>query len=182
VEIKFREKDILKSIHRIDASIAGLKANGNPTAEEAAEIEKTVAERVLVLKPIYHQVAVHFADLHDTPKCMLSKGVIQDIVPWKKSRNTLYWRLKRRLLQNQIQKVITKSNDAIQDDVAYEMLRRWFVEDKGTTAVSVFSVSVSRWCLLSVSCSRTCGTTTRPWCNGCPASWTTPTAPWWPTR
>lgn len=140
VEIKFREKDILKSIHRIDTNILSLKANGNPTTEEAAEIEKNVAERVLVLKPIYHQVAVHFADLHDTPKCMLSKGVIKDIVEWKKSRNILYWRLKRRLLQNQIQKVITKSNDAIKDDVAYEMLRRWFVEDKGTTAVSILFI------------------------------------------
>lgn len=137
VEIKFREKDILKSIHRIDTNILSLKANGSPTPEEAVEIEKNVADRVSVLKPIYHQVAIHFADLHDTPKCMLSKGVIKDIVQWKKSRNTLYWRLKRRLLQNQIQKVITKSNDAIQDDVAYEMLRRWFVEDKGTTAVSI---------------------------------------------
>lgn len=136
VEIKFREKDILKSIHRIDKNILSLKTNSNPSPEEAAEIEKNVADRISVLKPIYHQVAVHFADLHDTPKCMLSKGVIKDIVQWKKSRNTLYWRLKRRLLQNQIQKVITKSNDAIQDDVAYEMLRRWFVEDKGTTAVS----------------------------------------------
>ncbi|XP_022181493.1 acetyl-CoA carboxylase isoform X1 [Myzus persicae] len=134
VEIKFREKDILKSINRIDTNILSLKANASPTPEEAVEIEKNVAERISVLKPIYHQVAIHFADLHDTPKCMLSKGVIKDIVQWKKSRNTLYWRLKRRLLQNQIQKVITKSNDTIQDDVAYEMLRRWFVEDKGTTA------------------------------------------------
>lgn len=142
VEIKFREKDILKSIHRIDTNILSLKANGNPTTEEAAEIEKNVAERVSVLKPIYHQVAVHFADLHDTPKCMLSKGVIKDIVEWKKSRNILYWRLKRRLLQNQIQKVITKSNDAIKDDVAYEMLRRWFVEDKGTTAVSILFIII----------------------------------------
>lgn len=130
----------MKSIHRIDADILSLKSNSNPTPEEAIEIEKNVAERVSALKPIYHQVAIHFADLHDTPKCMLSKGVIQDIVQWKKSRNTLYWRLKRRLLQNQIQKVITKSNDAIQDDVAYEMLRRWFVEDKGTTAVSVIQL------------------------------------------
>lgn len=136
VEIKFREKDILKSIHRIDTNILSLKAKTNSTPEEAVEIEKDVADRISILKPIFHQVAIHFADLHDTPRCLLSKGVVKDIVEWKKSRNILYWRLKRRLLQNQIQKVITKSNDAIQDDVAYEMLRRWFVEDKGTTAVS----------------------------------------------
>ncbi|XP_050426014.1 acetyl-CoA carboxylase isoform X3 [Adelges cooleyi] len=134
VEIKFREKDILKSIYRIDTDILSLKANLNPSIEEAEEIEKNVAERVSVLKPIYHQVAVHFADLHDTPKCMLSKGVIKDIVEWKKSRNVLYWRMKRRLMQNQIQKIITRTNENIPDEVAYEMLRRWFVEDKGTTA------------------------------------------------
>lgn len=128
-----------------------LKAHSNPTPEEAIEIEKDVADRVSVLKPIYHQVAVHFADLHDTPKCMLSKGVIKDIVQWKKSRSILYWRLKRRLLQNQIQKVITKSNDAIQDDVAYEMLRRWFVEDKGTTAVSIILLlSYKCWAIIFI--------------------------------
>ncbi|XP_050530810.1 acetyl-CoA carboxylase isoform X6 [Daktulosphaira vitifoliae] len=147
VEIKFREKDILKSIHRIDSKISSFKANATSNPEEASDIEKKISERVSELKPIYHQVAVHFADLHDTPKCMLSKGVIKDIVEWKKSRNTLYWRLKRRLLQNQIQKVITSTNENILDEVAYEMLRRWFVEDNGTTAFYLWdnNQAVCQW-------------------------------------
>lgn len=34
-----------------------------------------------LLLPIYHQVAVQFADLHDTPGHMLEKGIISVRVP-----------------------------------------------------------------------------------------------------
>jgi len=50
-------------------------ADGKP--EERAAIEKKIKEREILLQPMYHQAAVHFADLHDTPERMQEKGVIQ---------------------------------------------------------------------------------------------------------
>ena len=50
-------------------------AGGKP--EEIVAAEKKIHEREQLLMPMYHQVAVHFADLHDTPERMQEKGVIQ---------------------------------------------------------------------------------------------------------
>lgn len=46
---------------------------------EVVEIENKISERENFLLPMYHQVSVHFADLHDTPERMLEKGCIQVI-------------------------------------------------------------------------------------------------------
>lgn len=43
---------------------------------ERKELEKQLRAREELLLPIYHQVAVHFADLHDTPGKMQERGVI----------------------------------------------------------------------------------------------------------
>lgn len=43
---------------------------------ERKELENKLKEREEFLTPIYHQVAVQFADLHDTPGRMQEKGVI----------------------------------------------------------------------------------------------------------
>lgn len=43
---------------------------------ERKEFEGKLKEREEFLLPIYHQVAVQFADLHDTPGRMQEKGVI----------------------------------------------------------------------------------------------------------
>ena len=43
---------------------------------ERKELESKLKEREEFLLPIYHQVAVQFADLHDTPGRMQEKGVI----------------------------------------------------------------------------------------------------------
>jgi len=51
------------------------------------------------LIPLYHQVALAFVGLHDTPGRMHRKGVIQGVVPWRSSRKFFYWRLRRRQLE-----------------------------------------------------------------------------------
>ena len=42
------------------------------------------------------QVAVAFAEMHDTPVRMVAKGVLNGIVPWQQARTFLAARLKRR--------------------------------------------------------------------------------------
>ena len=51
---------------------------GTPELSEAqrGELEKQLKAREELLLPMYYQVAVHFADLHDTPGRMQEKGVI----------------------------------------------------------------------------------------------------------
>ncbi|XP_063979421.1 acetyl-CoA carboxylase isoform X2 [Diachasmimorpha longicaudata] len=136
VEIKFKKKDIIKAIYRNDAVAQGLKeklTNAALTGEEKVQVEAELQQREQFLLPLYHQVAVHFSDLHDTPERMLEKNTIQDIVPWKKSRTILYWRLRRRLLEDEIKRDLLSIEPTLDYRQVDAMLRRWFVEDKGTT-------------------------------------------------
>jgi acetyl-CoA carboxylase/biotin carboxylase 1 len=64
---------------------------------------------------------------------MHEKGVIHDIVPWKKSRTYFYWRLRRRLLEKETVLQIIEVQRQLTHPQAEAMLRRWFVEDKGAT-------------------------------------------------
>lgn len=101
-----------------------------------AEMESKIDDRTNTLLHVYHTVAVHFADLHDTPERMLEKGCIHEIVPWRSSRAWFYWRLRRMLLEERIVKEILSAQDNISFGSAKAMLRRWFVEDKGATEVN----------------------------------------------
>lgn len=116
--------------------------------------------------PMYHQVALSFADLHDTPVRMYEKACIAEVVPWKTSRSFFFWLLKRRLyenrVKNEIQRVILNKNDA----ESSSMIRRWFVEHHGPHNVSILFGSLARiWFLIKLLiffhvCSNTCGKTT----------------------
>uniref|UniRef100_A0A8C6Y7J4 acetyl-CoA carboxylase n=1 Tax=Naja naja TaxID=35670 RepID=A0A8C6Y7J4_NAJNA len=79
VEIKFRKKDLVKTMRRVDPIYMGLAERlGTPELNpaERKDLEAKLKEREEFLIPIYHQVAVQFADLHDTPGRMQEKGVI----------------------------------------------------------------------------------------------------------
>uniref|UniRef100_A0A7S1TNP5 Acetyl-coenzyme A carboxylase carboxyl transferase subunit beta domain-containing protein n=1 Tax=Erythrolobus australicus TaxID=1077150 RepID=A0A7S1TNP5_9RHOD len=49
--------------------------------------------------PIYLQIAHEFADLHDRSGRMLAKGVVRDVLEWKRSREFFYWRVRRRIAE-----------------------------------------------------------------------------------
>ncbi|NXO40372.1 ACACB carboxylase, partial [Locustella ochotensis] len=84
-----------------------------------------------LLLPVYHQVAVRFADLHDTPGRMQEKGVITDILEWKSARSFLYWRLRRLLLEEMVKGEVLKANSELSHIHIQSMLRRWFMETEG---------------------------------------------------
>ena len=62
---------------------------------------------------------------------------VQDIVPWRKSRSILYWRLKRLLLQDKVVTALLEAQPLLQGGQGEAMLRRWFIEDKGSTEVKL---------------------------------------------
>uniref|UniRef100_A0AAR2KSB1 acetyl-CoA carboxylase n=1 Tax=Pygocentrus nattereri TaxID=42514 RepID=A0AAR2KSB1_PYGNA len=134
VEIKFRKKDLVKTMRRVDPVYMGLAERlGTPelSASERKELETKLKEREEFLLPIYHQVAVQFADLHDTPGRMQEKGVITDILEWQTSRQFFYWRLRRLLLEDTVKRKIQRANSELTDGQVQAMLRRWFVEAEG---------------------------------------------------
>ncbi|XP_077570345.1 acetyl-CoA carboxylase-like [Stigmatopora nigra] len=134
VEIKFRKKDLLKTMRRLDSIYAGLVeklASLDLPEKQCKDLEAKLKAREEFLLPIYHQVAVQFVDLHDTPGRMQEKGVITDILDWKNARPFFYWRLRRLLLEQAVKYEILKANKDLSDGHMQSMLRRWFVEIEG---------------------------------------------------
>ncbi|XP_066466005.1 acetyl-CoA carboxylase 2 isoform X2 [Tiliqua scincoides] len=134
VEIKFRRKELLKTMRRVDATYARLAQQfGSPelSKEESKKLEKQLKAREDYLLPIFHQVAVQFADLHDTPGRMQEKGVITDILQWKNARTFLYWRLRRLLLEEVVKAEILSAHSELSNNHIQSMLRRWFLETEG---------------------------------------------------
>ncbi|XP_071338956.1 acetyl-CoA carboxylase 2 isoform X3 [Trachinotus anak] len=135
VEIKFRRKDLLKTMRRLDSVYSSLveqRASPELSEKQCKELESKLKAREEFLLPIYHQVAVQFVDLHDTPGRMQEKGVITDILDWKNVRTFFYWRLRRLLLEQVVKCEILQANKDLSDGHMQSMLRRWFVETEGT--------------------------------------------------
>jgi acetyl-CoA carboxylase/biotin carboxylase 1 len=108
--IKYRDRDIVATAHRIDETLVSLdnqlahaKASHTPSNMSAVkDLEKQIKARERMLFGVFQQVAVHFADLHDTPGRMRAKGVIKKQIMWSQSRAFFYWRLRRRLHEFQM--------------------------------------------------------------------------------
>ncbi|CAN7995548.1 unnamed protein product [Ixodes hexagonus] len=148
VEIRFRKKDLVKAMHRVDGPCRDLLARlGTVEASEKATLEAELRKRETQLLPMYHQVALSFADLHDMPARMQEKGVIQDVIPWAKSRTQLYWRLRRRLLQDRTKQDILQVRPQLSDGEMESMLRRWFVESLGAVNQYLWEndLAVTNW-------------------------------------
>jgi len=101
-EIKFRQPDQLKMMHRLDPQLKLLDAEleGTELEEAKKDILAQIKAREEALKPVYLQAATEFADLHDKTGRMKAKGVIKSAVKWEESRAFFYWRAKRRMYED----------------------------------------------------------------------------------
>ena len=97
-------------------------------------------------------MAVTFADLHDTAERMLQKGVIKEIVPWARSRFTLYWRLRRILAEDRVKKEIRRLKPSCSDTQTGELLKKWFFEERGSLEVNDKFLSLSAMYLIENLC------------------------------
>lgn len=106
VGVRMRKPKLLAMMRRLDREYAELcDRESDASALQDNEIHEIRAARVKRedhLLPVYHQVAVQFAELHDRPGRMKSKGCINGIVPWASSRRFFYWRTLRRLAETHI--------------------------------------------------------------------------------
>lgn len=88
------------SSHGSSSSSSGNGVEGCASAAvRVTQGEAAIKERERALLPVYQQVARAFADMHDTPVRMLSKGVIRGIVPWRRARAFFAQRLRCRLCE-----------------------------------------------------------------------------------
>ena len=100
VNIKYRRDKQLETMARLDPIYAELKtklADKSLSTEQASELKNKLNQREELLKPVYMQIALQFADLHDRAGRMEAKGTIRHPLKWSNARRFFYWRLRRRL-------------------------------------------------------------------------------------
>jgi acetyl-CoA carboxylase/biotin carboxylase 1 len=127
VEIKFRKAKILEMMNRLDSRYAELKAASSDmtkTAEELTGIKNELAAREKQLSGTYTAMALQFADLHDRTERMKAKGTIREALEWKESRRYFYWRLRRRLLEEEILRKMEKADQQCSPSVVDRASKR----------------------------------------------------------
>lgn len=125
VEIKYRAKQLIDAMSRLDPVYADL-VQRNTNGED---VSKELKARQELLMPIYKQISIKFAALHDTPGRMLKKGVISKVLEWRSARRYFYWRLLRRLEEEHALKLILETG--ITRAQALAKLQRWYMLGDG---------------------------------------------------
>lgn len=108
IGIKYRKDKQLETMARVDPVYGSLKkqmteAQSKGASKEVTDvIKKKMTEREQQLLPVYSQISLQYADLHDRAGRMKAKGVIRDILEWRNARRFFYWRVRRRLNEEYI--------------------------------------------------------------------------------
>lgn len=113
VNIKFRRDKQLATMARLDAQYGDLKrqlTDKSLSHDQLSDIKVKMTAREELLLPVYTQVALQFADLHDTAGRMEAKGTIRHPLQWKNARRFFYWRLRRRLNEESVLKKMANAH------------------------------------------------------------------------
>ncbi|KAI8815908.1 acetyl-CoA carboxylase [Fimicolochytrium jonesii] len=130
VEIKFRRPQMIAAMERLDPEYRALKRQlAEATPDAKAHLQAAVERREKDLLPVYHQVAVEFADLHDRPGRMLAKDVVHRIVGWAESRKFFYWRLLRRISEETVIRNLQEADSTLTRADCKYLLQQWFADD-----------------------------------------------------
>ncbi|CAJ2510273.1 Uu.00g061730.m01.CDS01 [Anthostomella pinea] len=107
IGIKYKKEKQLETMARLDPTYAALKKQASDQSlskEQLEEVKAKMTAREKQLLPIYAQVSIQFADLHDRAGRMKAKGAIREALEWKNTRRFFYWRVRRRLNEEYILK------------------------------------------------------------------------------
>jgi len=140
IEIKFRSEELQDCMGRLDPELINLKAKlqgaklGNGSLLDIESLQKSIEARTKQLLPLYTQIAIRFAELHDTSLRMAAKGVIKKVVDWEESRSFFYKRLRRRISEDVLAKEIRGiAGDHFTHQSAVELIKEWYLASQGTT-------------------------------------------------
>ncbi|KAG4303427.1 hypothetical protein PCANB_000328 [Pneumocystis canis] len=128
VEIKFRKEKLLLCMSRLDPIYASLKRqlqDPSLSQDQLSQIKTKIEERENLLLPIYRQISIQYADLHDHPIRMKHKGAIRQSLQWAQSRRFFYWRLRRRMSEHYIIQKIRKVDEKLSFRQSIEILKTW---------------------------------------------------------
>ena len=122
-DVKYRKPDLLKKMHQLDSQLAQMKEElkvATDSLDTAAEetLNKAITARENQLLPLYLQISHEFADLHDRSGRMMAKGVITDVLSWKRSREYFYHRVQRKLAENAMRKSLMDADAKLSWDAA----------------------------------------------------------------
>ncbi|KAL8058416.1 hypothetical protein ABFX02_03G016600 [Erythranthe guttata] len=130
IEIKFRNRELLECMDRLDPELINLKSKlkDSPNGED---LQRKIKAREKKLLPLYTQIATKFGELHDTSLRMAAKGVIKEVVEWQNSRNFFYKRLYRRVVEDGLVKTL---RDAAGQQFDYksarDTIKQWFLNSE----------------------------------------------------
>lgn len=99
--------------------------------------------REQLLLPVYMQVSLQFADLHDRAGRMKAKDVIRQSLVWREARRFFYWRVRRRVNEEYILKrMATASKNPLSSRTRnMEILAAW----TGVPSFSTADREVAMW-------------------------------------
>jgi acetyl-CoA carboxylase/biotin carboxylase 1 len=140
--VKYRTKDLIKTMHRLDDELNSLDAKlagESLSVDEASIVKNAIAQRERALLPVYEQISVQFCELHDTPGRMKAVGVIEKEVEWRQARSFFYWRLRRKLAEFDLRKQLIQAAEvgrgvkAPTPIEASTTIEQWFLESREMT-------------------------------------------------
>ena len=129
VGIKYRREKLLNTMARLDEKYKNLKeklSEKGLSAEEHQKASVELAQREKELLPIYHQITLQFADLHDRSGRMLEKGTIRKEIEWINSRKFFFWRLRRRLNEEYLIKRLNQELPNASRLEKFARIRSWY--------------------------------------------------------
>ncbi|KAJ7569509.1 hypothetical protein O6H91_01G081500 [Diphasiastrum complanatum] len=132
IEIKFRNRELIECMHRLDPQLLSLQRRlQSSTATSSGSIEsiqQMVAAREKLLLPLYKQIAIRFAELHDTSFRLAAKGIIKRVVNWEESRQFFHKRLVRRLAEESaIREVKVVAGQDLSHGDALNLIKSWYL-------------------------------------------------------
>ena len=121
---------------RLDPTYGDLRsklADKSLSKDDLSDIKLKMTEREQLLGPVYQQIAIQFADLHDRAGRMEAKGTIRMGLKWQNARRFFYWRLRRKLneevLHKRLQTVQPEKQSTVTSAVTKEnnlaLLKSW---------------------------------------------------------
>jgi len=133
VEVKFRTPQQKELMHRLDPDLQSLDVMLESSAASefvmggasAQEVEVKIKAREEKLAPLYTQIACEFADLHDRTGRMEAKGVIRKGLHWRRARAYFYWRVRRRVMEQDAICRLQKADPALTVEDARAVVTSW---------------------------------------------------------
>ncbi|KAI9279387.1 acetyl-CoA carboxylase [Sporodiniella umbellata] len=146
VEIKYRKPQLLATMARLDQKYGQLKAQVESSEGDAkAEAQKELEAREQELLPIYQQMAIQFADLHDRTGRMEAKGVIRKALDWRRARHYFYWRVRRRLSEEYTFRKIVAADALMTRQKMSNLVKQWFENDHQAVDYQNADQLVAEW-------------------------------------